>query len=268
MSVTFTKRFAPIILLVICSHVLFAADDKIDSLKQQTSAISIDSLKKQLKLTVYDSLKGPIYTQIATQYLKYGGINDKKKRTEYQDEAIRNTLSAIHFYSKYNDTTGLRISFDNLAKVYHAQKKYPQAKWFILQSNTLSRARYDDPNIIASLLELASIKSDIKDYTLAMRDLDEALQLSAENHYSQQESEVQLRYAMLYNTMKNYTKASVAMKRHKIIDDSIKRSEEARMMAQLRITDSIEMAKKKGYMISSNRPYMLSLSKRLASLEF
>ena len=52
----------------------------------------------------------------------------------------------------------------------------------------LSRAKNDNPNIIASLLELASIKTDIKDYTLAMRDLNEALSISSKNHYPKLES--------------------------------------------------------------------------------
>jgi tetratricopeptide (TPR) repeat protein len=137
----------------------------------------------------------------------------------------------------------LRISFDNLAKVYHAQRKYTQAKWFILQSNTLSRDKKDSLNIIASLIELASIKSAINDYSLAMRDLNEALNISSKNHYPQQESEVQLNYALLYNNMKNYVKAATALKRHQTIDDSIKRDEEAKLIAKQNTKDSLQQVK-------------------------
>jgi tetratricopeptide (TPR) repeat protein len=223
-----------------------------------------DTLKQQLLVTS-DSLKAPLYTKIAAEYLNYDTISNKKEKLSYQDLAIENTLSAIHYYSKYDDTTGLRLSFDNLAMVYHAQKKYSQAKWFILQSNTLSRAKNDVPNIISSLLVLASIKSDIKDYSLAMRDLNEALQLSSANHFVRTESGVQQSYALLYTHMKNYTKAAIALRRHNFIDDSIRRSEEAQLMAKLNTADSLQH-KKKVYLTSNRRNYRSNSSKRMALL--
>jgi len=265
----YIKKLIIFILLLLSWELLFATDNA-DSLKQSPIAMirQVDSLKKQLQLTVADSLKGALYTQIASQYLKFDTIRNKKLRYEYQEAAISNTMSAIHYYSRFNDTTGLRISFDNLAKVYHAQKKYPQAKWFILQSNTLAREKNDRPNIINSLLELASIKSDIKDYTLAMRDLNEALQLSSKNHLPQLESRVQLGYAMLYTSMKNPVKSAIALKRHLAIDDSIKKAEEALLAARIRTADSSQQVKKKDYMNSSRGPYIARYSAKPGTLPF
>ena len=267
MFIPYTKRILLIAFFLSCSHAVFAFSNKTDSivaskadsltitLKEQKSArhTTIDSLKHELNAIVDDSLKAPLYTRIASEYLKYDTIKSKKQRRACQNEAINNTMSAIHYYSKYNDTTGLRISFDALAKVYHAQHKYPQAKWFILQSNTLSRIKNDNVNIISSLIELSSIKTDIRDYTLAMRDLNEALMISSKNHMPQQQSQVQLHFALLYNVMKNYTKASIAMKRHNAIDDSIKRDEEARMMAKLNTKDSLQQVKKKSDTLNSKK---------------
>lgn len=257
------KKLILFTIFLFCSHLLFAADEA-DSLKQRPALLvnHVDSLKKQLELTMNDSLKAPIYTRIAAEYIQFDTIANKKIRREYQDAAISNTMSALHCYSRYNDTLGLRLCFDNLAKVYHAQKKYPQAKWFILQSNTISRALNDDPGIIVSLLELASIKTDIKDYSLAMRDLNEALNISSKKHYPQLESQVQLRYAMLYDNMKNYSKGTIAMQRHIAIDDSIKKAEEAVMLAKQKAIDSLQAAQKKSYMISSKGPYALNSSKK------
>jgi hypothetical protein len=278
MFIPYAKNIFTLFLLLISSYTLFAATAKPDSTnfadslnltaQQQTKArpTDLDSLKNELDITVDDSLKAAIYSQIATEYLKYDTVSDKKQRHAYQNDAIKNTLSAVHYYSKYNDTTGLRLSFDMLAKVYREQRKYPQAKWFILQSNALSRAKNDNPNIIASLIELSSLKTDIKDYTLAMRDLNEALSISSKNHYPLQESEVQLHYALLYNVMKNYPKADLALKRHNAIDDSIRKAEEARLMAKLNTKDSLLQAKKKVYMISNKKLYKSSSSKRIASL--
>ena len=271
MLVSNTKRLFLIAALVLCGQVLLAADktdkDKIDGITQRydQTLSNIDSLKK-LQVIVADSLKGQLYTQIAEQYLKYDTISNDRIKLEYQEAALRNTYIALHYYSRYADTAGLVTSFNNLAKVYHAEKKYAQAKWFILQSNTMSRAINDNNGVIASLLILSSIKADIKDYTLAMRDLNEALALSAKN--PQLESQVQLSYAMLYNAMKNPAKAEIAMNRHLAIEDSIKKTEELAMLAKQKSIDSAEQAKKKEDLTNSNKLYAPISLKRPDSLQY
>ncbi|MBV8390222.1 MAG: hypothetical protein JO080_10520 [Mucilaginibacter sp.] len=255
----YTKKLVLLIIFLLSSYTLFASVNRIDSLglqEQSTSKINpIDSLKKVLSNVADDSLKAPLYSKIASQYLRFDSVANKRDHHFFQTGAINNTLSAIHYYSKYNDTTGLRNSFDVLARVYHAQHKYIQAKWFIIQSNSLSRAMNDNPNTIASLLELASIKTDIKDYKLAVRDLNEALSISSKNHMAKMEAEVQLHYAMFYNIIKNSEKAAAAMKRYDAINDSIKRDHEARMLAKLKTTDSLQQVKKKVYMSSNGKRF-------------
>ena len=185
----------------------------VDSLKKQLKFMGLDSLQLELKANNYQSLKGPLYSEIAARYLAYDTITSKKQRVLYQNQALNFTMLALHQFSAYNDTTGLRISFDGLAKVYFSQKKYSQAKWFILQSNSLSRAKNDVPNIISSLLTLSSIKSAINDYVLAMGDLNEALKLSEVNHLQKTELDVLKNYAMLYSMLKNYPKEAAVLKK-------------------------------------------------------
>jgi len=132
----------------------------------------------------------------------------------------------------------------------------------------MSRARNDEQNTITSLLTLAAIKCDINDYTLAMRDLNEALVISSKNHYTQLESQVELSYALLYNAMGNPAKADLSMKRHLAIDDSIKKAEETALVAKQKIEDSIEAAKKNEYMTSSKKPYAFSSSKKPDTLSY
>jgi len=252
----YTRKTILLLLFLCSSYTLFASTNRIDSLGTQDQSASnlntIDSLKKQLNVVEDDSLKALIYSKIAAQYLKYDSTATKKERHTFQNEAISNTLSAIHHYSKYDDSVGLRNSFDVLARVYHTQHKYIQAKWFIIQSNSISRVINDNPNIIASLLEMASIKADIKDYKLALRDLNEALAISSKNHMTAQEADVHLHYAMFYNVTKNTEKAAAAMKRYTAINDSVKRDNEARTLAKLKTTDSLQQVKKKVYMSSSD----------------
>jgi hypothetical protein len=220
----------------------------------------LDSLKQELRNNQYDSLKAGLYSQIAAHYLNYDKITNKREKTNYQNEAINYTLMAMRNYSKYYDTVGMRNSFDNLVKVYRAQRKFSQAKWFVLQSNTLSRAIHDVPNIISSLIQLAAIKTDIKDYSLAMRDLNEALKLTSDNKMPKTEVRVQEAYAWLYSKMKNYPKEAIALKRRDFLNDSIQKAEQAQL-AKLNATDSV--SKKKLITIKKTKPIS---SKKIASL--
>ncbi|MCC8426243.1 hypothetical protein [Mucilaginibacter sp. UR6-11] len=229
-------------------------------LQSAVHATLIDSLKQQLQLSSNDTLKSALYTQLAAEYLKYDKL-DSRTRKFYQAQALNYSYLALHLYSGMNDTTGLRTCFNSLAKVYRSQRKYPQAKWFILQSNTLSRLKKDVPNILESLIVLANIKMEIKDYTLAMRDLNEALTLSKANHYPKVESNVQESYVLLYTHLKNYTKADIAAKRHDFIEDSLLKDEE-KLVAKTR--DTLQ-AKKKVFQ-ASRKPYKANYSRRIASL--
>lgn len=207
---------------------------------------NLDSLKLALRTTVNDTLSALLYTRIALKYMSLDTTANGDKRYYYQNKALDYTLHAIREYSGLNDSTGLRISYTNLAKVYHEQKEYTQAKWFILQSNTLAREQNDTPNIISSLLTLASIKSDIADYSLAMRDLNEALQLSITRHTPNAELEVLKNYAALYNRLKNYKKEALVLKRRDSLLQSIRKAQAeqlAKVAAQKRRLDSLQKKK-------------------------
>jgi len=244
----------------------------IDSVKRELKGLGVDKLMQQLKTNKYELLKGPIYSAIASRYLNYDTLSNKKQIASYQSEAINYTMLALHQYSMYDDTVGLRSCFDNLTKAYFAQKKYTQAKWFVLQSNNLSRLKNDVPNIITSLLTLSAIKSAIEDYTLAMTDLNEALKLSVTHHYPKMQSEVLRNYALLYNRLKDYTKEAAVLKKRDVLNDSIRRDERAKYLAALNAQALIQkkkldsLQKKKVYTYNIRKPYKNNSSKKMASL--
>lgn len=233
-----------------------------DSVKQRISSMNLDSLKLQLKYPASDMFKGQIYTEIANRYLGYDTISDKMTRVNYENKALNYTMLALHQFSYYNDTTGLRITFDHLAKVYLAQKKLSQAKWFILQSNSLSRAKNDRVNIIASLVTLAKIKSEQTDYKLAIADLDEAIQISEKNHYGKAELDVLKAYAMLYSRMKNYPKEEAMLKKRDSLEQSIHKAEEAKLTAALAAKDLME--KKKADSLAVKKKVFSSNTRKLS----
>ncbi|TSD66500.1 hypothetical protein FFF34_003590 [Inquilinus sp. KBS0705] len=229
----------------------------------------LDSLKTKLQLTTNDTLKGNIYKQIAAEYLKYDTIKHRGVKLYYQGEALNYSLLALKNFSYYEDTLGMRTCFDYLAKVYQSQKKYSQAKWFLLQSNKISRGYKDNFNVITSLVRLASVKMDNKDYKLAMRDLNEALILSTKNKLPKLEALVQQNFAFLYNRMNDPENGALASKRSAEIYENIKKDEELKLMAAQNPQDSAQIkkvdsvVKKKVY---AKKSIKTNSAKKLASL--
>ncbi|HVW96289.1 MAG TPA: hypothetical protein VHA56_10020 [Mucilaginibacter sp.] len=233
-----------------------------DSVKQRLTSMPLDSLKQQLQRPTGELFKAQIYTEIANRYLGYDTIGNKATRINYENKALNYTMLALHNFSYFNDTTGLRVTFDHLAKVYLSQKKYSQAKWFILQSNSLARAKKDTPNIISSLVTLAKIKTEQGDYKLATGDLDEALKASA-SKYQNLELDVLTNYAMLYSRLKNYPKEAAMLKKRDSLAEKIKKDEEARLMAAL--TEKNALEKKKADSAQSKKKALSSNTKKLKS---
>jgi len=79
------------------------------------------------------------------------------------------------------------------------------------------------------------------------------------------ESAVQQGYFIVYNNIQNYPKAAIALKRHNDIEDSIRRSDEAKLLAQIRAANALER-KKKFYTENNNRVYNNLYFKRIVSL--
>ncbi|MVN92373.1 hypothetical protein [Mucilaginibacter aquatilis] len=161
-------------------------------------ADTLDSLKQQLQLTTDDKAKAIIYNSMADCYLSFKTApNSYTKRINYEN-AVNYTMLAMKTYYKYSDTTGMIYSYSNLSRAYRSQRKFAQAKWFILQANTLSRHQKAVPSIINTLVDLAAIKIDIKDYNLAKKDLKEAHRLAMKNKLAEQDSSVKIAYSRLY----------------------------------------------------------------------
>lgn len=256
------KKLTILVIALLAGSKLFACKLPTDSAARQSVPLTtnVDTLKHLLQVTTNDTLKSALYTQLAAHYLTYENLDGRAKRN-FQAQALYYTYAALHLYSGMGDTVGLRTSFNSLAKVYRSQHKYTQAKWFILQSNSLSRALNDVPNIMSSLLVLANIKMEIKDYRLAMRDLDEALILSKTNHYPEDESKIEDGYVLLYTHLKNYAKADIAAKRRDFINDSLLKNEQ-NLVAKTQ--DSLQVKKKVSTI--SRKPLKTSSSKKIASL--
>lgn len=192
---------------IITLTIIFAA--------QFVHADELDSLRRRLKTTTVDSLRAPIHLKLVNFYMRYDTVSNPFKKSMYQNEAQINCFQALHLYSGISDTTGMRVSFDKLTQLFYKQKKYSQAKWYALQSNNLSRIKNDVPNIIASLQQLAAIKTDIKEYKLAERDLKEALYLSEQQKSTDSKASVKKDYAKLTKKLNKNAKPMLASQKSK-----------------------------------------------------
>lgn len=81
----------------------------------------------------------------------------------------------------YNDAS---YNFSELAKLYILQNRFSEAKWYLLQSNTISREENDDKHTIANLIDLAKVKACTGDYLLAQQDLTEAHDIAAAHGFN------------------------------------------------------------------------------------
>jgi len=213
----------------------------------------LDSLKQQLQITTNDTVKASIYTQMAGYYLNPANITNAYTKRINPENAINYTMLAMHLYYKQNDTTGMVNSYSNLSKAYRTQRKFAQAKWFILQANTLSRRQKSIPSIVNTLNDLAAIKMDIKDYNLAKKDLKEAHRLAWRNNLVEQDSLVKTSYTRLYTYIQVPPNENVFQG----LDESIKKEELAYAARQQKLALMAKLSKKQ-----QGKKKVLALNKR------
>jgi len=201
------KKFYWLLFALLLPCILVSAQNKPDSAKMKRAAF----LKTQTVIS--DSLN--------REALKLAQPNASNADL---NQAIANIMKGLHVYSKFRDTAGLVQTFDNLAFVYHLQKKYTQAKWFNLQSNSLSRDGRDTMGIIHSLINLASIKEDIKDFALAKKDLTEALALAKTQPKHNAEINAEKALVIFYAKTGDRKSATLALNRINILSQPTSRN--------------------------------------------
>jgi len=94
---------------------------------------------------------------------------------EAQEKMIIKTVKHNMSWRIYNEAS---YNFSDLANVYIKLHRLSEAKWYLLQSNSISREENDDKHTIANLISLALVKTDIGDSVSARADLVEAHDLA------------------------------------------------------------------------------------------
>ncbi|MBS1503114.1 MAG: hypothetical protein JST32_13685 [Bacteroidetes bacterium] len=94
---------------------------------------------------------------------------------EAQEKVIMKLVKHNMSWRIYHEAS---YNFSDLAHVYIKMHRLSEAKWYLLQSNALSREENDDKHTIANLISLARVKTWIGDKVSAHADLCEALDLA------------------------------------------------------------------------------------------
>jgi hypothetical protein len=130
-----------------------------------------------ITLAKYDPLAHLHITVAKLSTAKIRSIN--LKQSDFSIELAEDDLiKTAQHNMRFRIYDAASYNFSELARLYIQQNRLSEAKWYLLQSNSISRAQNDDKHTISNLMSLALIKADMGDIVLAQQDLTEAYQLA------------------------------------------------------------------------------------------
>lgn len=152
-------------------------------------------LKKKAPHTPYEDLSDNRYiARFTAEKVSHPIISPVLiEPSEYSLEASENAVMQLAQHNMrfriYNEAS---YNFSDLARLYVKQNRLSEAKWYLLQSNNISRQENDDKHTIENLIELASVKAAMGDVMLAEQDLAEAHDIAYAKGLSQYMETIEL----------------------------------------------------------------------------
>jgi len=119
-------------------------------------------------------------TTIGVQKIQVHRLDRSDYNLEAAERQVTKTAQHNMRFRVYSEAS---YNFNELAGLYLQQNRFTEAKWFLLQSNHISRADNNDKLTIANLIGLATIKAELGDYTQAQQDLTEAHEIAMSRGY-------------------------------------------------------------------------------------
>lgn len=140
------------------------------------------------------------------QQLSAGRLERSNYSIELEEAAMMKTAQHNMRFRIYNEAS---YNFSELARLFLLQNRFSEAKWYLLQSNKISRQQNDDKHTIANLIQLATIKASIGESPLAQQDLAEALQLAVSRGMKKEAADIQKLIHYIKVNKGNTTKADL-----------------------------------------------------------
>jgi hypothetical protein len=120
------------------------------------------------------------HTAIGVQKIQILRLDRSDYNLEAAERQVTKTAQHNMRFRVYSEAS---YNFNELAGLYLQQNRLTEAKWFLLQSNNISRADNNDKLTIANLMGLATIKAELGDFTQAQQDLAEAHEMAMSRGY-------------------------------------------------------------------------------------
>ncbi|MDB4925111.1 hypothetical protein [Mucilaginibacter sp.] len=113
--------------------------------------------------------------------IPYQDIHDLQlRRSVYNLELAEDVILAEAKHNmRFRQYSLASYNFSDLAALYMQQNRFSEAKWYLLQSNAISRQQDDTKHTLSNLLALADIKFQIGEPALAKLDMQEAHDIAA-----------------------------------------------------------------------------------------
>jgi len=159
-------------------------------------------------------------SSLAEGYMSLAKLWTIQKNFQEAETMVLKKALPLYFY-KLKDKSGTIKCYDQLALIYQQQKRFSEAKWFYIQSNTLARKMNDPSGIVNSLINLAHVKMSIGDHLLALGDIKEAEQLSLKHKYNYKLIEIKNDLAELYTKMGDPVAANSAFSEFSVLKDAL-----------------------------------------------
>ena len=127
-------------------------------------------------------------------------------------------------FTRLGNKAGRLKSFQSLAKIYYAQQKFSEAKWFFIQAQTLAAKLEDKEALISAHIQLAAVKNALGEHEMALEDYRKAESLAMENHYQVKLIEIKADMGETYNLLGNYLAAGNALDEYSRLRESLLKS--------------------------------------------
>lgn len=202
------KKLSLITIFTLITALSFAGNTQLGSESDTTVALS-------QHYTIQNGLPNSNYTAIiernATRHFSkvmglYNSFMSKSLKKGSLEEAEETLLrKTIPLSLRYGTDLSDYNCFMSLGKVYIEQKKYSQAKWYFIQSNTSAIKGKNNKGQVLSLIKMAEVKGLIGDNVLAVQDLKLAEKIALKSNYKSSLPEIKKAMA-LYAEKKEATK--------------------------------------------------------------
>lgn len=160
------------------------------------------------------------YAEAASGYIDIASVKMlQQKYTEAENLIFKKALPL----SKWSKPGRMRC-FSVLAEIYLKQNRLSEAKWYYLQENKIASFLNDQQSKVASLINIAQLKSTLGDQTQALEDLNEAEILAKQNRYLASLVEIKGEIGEIYLKKGDYDRAGTTLDEYTMLKDSLLRN--------------------------------------------